>query len=262
MNQRASTLPIEVFYTSADNHCPEFDPHVGYELDYPVRWLNDPSMNKCIGVRRLDATATHHTFALKFDADDVIIDQENLIVTVRNETTLLDVMGYLCDNVKYVSSTGETEYEYHFAYTYNDDGTLSMYLQDSSGDNIKFSITYPDKDSNGNKNIQEFLKFLNQEVTEENYNMLKNESEVKTFKNVWNRETIAFHASFSNSKYGFIGLNKDFYQKISLLYNAPSTNGSFNVWFTSDGKNPILPRYAFIVIQLSFIVNMNKSLVL
>jgi len=113
MNQRASTLPVEVFYTSADNHCKELDHRVGYEFDYPVRWLNDPSMNKCIGVRRLDATATHHTFALKFSSDEAILNENNLSISVRNETTLLDVMGFLYEKVKFVSTNDETKYNYY-----------------------------------------------------------------------------------------------------------------------------------------------------
>lgn len=51
----------------------------GYPFDYPIRWLNDPSMNKRIAIRRLDATPSSHSFPLiiKAKVDDVLSTDEN-----------------------------------------------------------------------------------------------------------------------------------------------------------------------------------------
>ena len=54
----------------------------GYPFDYPTRWLNDPSMNKRIAIRRLDVTPSTHSFRLRIRAHvqemyDVTIIDEN-----------------------------------------------------------------------------------------------------------------------------------------------------------------------------------------
>ena len=62
-----------------------------------------------------------------------------------------------------------------------------------------------------NEDAIEFLKFLNQEITLENYFNLHVPRQVIEFTNVWNRKQAVFHASFSDCKRNYIGLRKDFW---------------------------------------------------
>ena len=59
LNSRASILPVEDIFTDADvNPYTDYDERRGYTFDYPARWINDPSVLKRIGIRRLEVTPT------------------------------------------------------------------------------------------------------------------------------------------------------------------------------------------------------------
>ena len=47
-------LSVDEKYSAAD----------GYPFDYLTKWLNDPSMNKRIAIRRLDAIPSTHSFTI------------------------------------------------------------------------------------------------------------------------------------------------------------------------------------------------------
>lgn len=70
----------------------------GYPFDYPTRWLNDPSMNKRIAIRRLDATPTSHSFTLTINAavDEPIADfgsnTKFFAKTIKVDITYMDNM--------------------------------------------------------------------------------------------------------------------------------------------------------------------------
>ena len=148
-------------------------------------------------------------------------------------------------------------------YNYSDDGTLELYMKDTNNDDVDFSINF-DVDFGSldtGDSIDGFLRFLNQDITEENKSILTSSTPIKTFKNVWDREYLEFHASFSDSKRRFIGIKGDFYEKPSVLYNSPTDGSTFNVKFTSDGVHPIYPKYCRFIIQLCFVYNYRKRLV-
>ena len=108
---------------------------------------------------------------------------------------------------------------------------------------------------------EEFLHFLNQRDDDESY---EEQSELKlehVYENVWDRGYIEFHATFSDSKRQFIGVNNEFYYKPSLLFKAPKDGSVFNIRFTTDGKTPILPRYCRFIIQLCFVINYKNAIV-
>ena len=62
-NTTTSDLAIEEVYTNLDIAPNDmYLPYEGYVFCYPQRWLDDPSQNKVIGIRRLNIAATTHTF--------------------------------------------------------------------------------------------------------------------------------------------------------------------------------------------------------
>ena len=71
-SRTASQLSIDEAYTNFDIDNDEIvSAREGYTFKYPQRWLSDPSLNKAIGIRRLNMAATTHTFNLAVIIEDV-----------------------------------------------------------------------------------------------------------------------------------------------------------------------------------------------
>ncbi|MBO5711655.1 MAG: hypothetical protein J6R47_02350, partial [Acholeplasmatales bacterium] len=110
----------------------------------------------------------------------------------------------------------------------------------------------------------EFLKLFNQPVNKDNIDHLHHLSDIDMeylqFNNVWNRDSFYCHSSFSDSPKQIIGINHDFWPTPSVFY-APSDNSNdFNVYFTTNTVNRILPRNGVMLIQLSYIFNYQNSM--
>ena len=66
LQKRAHHLAIEEVYTENEvNRNFDYDKNVGYNFNYPPRWLNAFSERKMIGIRRLDLKPTCHIFDLQ-----------------------------------------------------------------------------------------------------------------------------------------------------------------------------------------------------
>ena len=83
------------------------------------------------------------------------------------------------------------------------------------------------------------------------------------FDDVWDRGYIEFHSSFSDARKGFLGLNDEFYSKPSLLFKSPYDGPTFYIsFYVNDGKTSIIPRYCRFIIQLCFILNYKKAIIM
>jgi len=259
MNTRASTLPIEECYLVNDRTNPDDNnPYTGLTFDYPIRWINDPSLNKAIGIRRLECVPKG--YSLKFhikvytdDTDDTKYQYILLNIHVIESNSLNEILTYMENKIS------NSNYDYQFHYSY-EGSTLKMWCTKYTDENTIYPFNFY---SSNETEIKTLMEFLNQSDLTTSTTYAQTKTTEMTFNNVWDREKLMFHASFSNSKHEFIGFNGDFYQKISLLYNYPaSSTGTFWIRFTTDGTNPIIPYYGNIIIQLTFIINSNKSLIL
>ena len=64
---KCSLLPVEEIYTNVDvNKSVQSDAHIGYTFNYPPQWLDSPSHDKMIGVRRLKLVPSTHSFDVCF----------------------------------------------------------------------------------------------------------------------------------------------------------------------------------------------------
>ena len=300
LTNRVSAKTIEETYTDLDvEHVKDangkdttdislnYNPNTGFTFDFPQRWLNEENEFKAIGIRRLKVIPTSHIFALsisiKYRVEDttkifetksiripLTVTPENsmdeiihLIINTLNERLQTIVCyGYDGDKDVDIGMLGEfAAFTYTFDYK---SGDLSFKLSEAEKDNfdvLEFKIegdTYCDLAVD---NINHFLKFLNQERTDENRNILTDYSNTKTFTNVWDRVSLQFHASFSNNKRNFIGLNNDFYDCPSVFYDPPTNASDFWIKFSTDGRNQFLPRYCRFYIGISFVRNYKNSLV-
>ena len=263
-SRTASQLSIDEAYTNFDIDNDEIvSAREGYTFKYPQRWLSDPSLNKAIGIRRLNIIPTSHTFTLTLSVKrptgaGASPKPKTLHVRVMKSNTTEEILSYICEQF---TAMYNSDNKYTLTYTLYDDGSLEFecYLIQSKVDAYSCEFTLNGGDEEGD-NIYEFLRFLNQELNDTNRKILTRSSKSKKFDNVWDRSHIEFHASFSDAKYGFIGCNNDFYYKPNVLFNPPTDGPVFKIRFTIDGKKPILPRYCRFIVQLTFILNYMKNI--
>jgi hypothetical protein len=273
---RASRRPVEYNYTNADIHHANTNSHDGYQFEYPVNWAGDPSKNKVIGIRRINYKPTSVNIAVRFDVHntgsdkiecnvvEVFTDQNSFeecitrMSTVINDTLIKENSDIRCI----------TNYD-------KEQGTFELNF-DTGTEFKKFDIVFPmgtdisyDPDDPGDFNERafykkEFLKLFNQEITKENVDKLHKSTSVDElkFSNVWNRDTFYCHASFSDSPKQIIGINHDFWQTPSVFYEHSDNSNDFNIYFTTNTVNRILPRNGIMLIQLSYIFNYANSMLM
>ena len=268
--QKASFDTFDEIYTNIDISVNEnYDASQGYPFDYPIRWLRDASMNKRIAIRRLICTPTSHIITLRLFS---LLDSSSspILISERIEITQADNLVKVLSGMRLKFSKEDEEAEKLYSLWYDYD-TSTNGLCMSFIDNNDFAYRYyfedPDECTNDNgekcyPNIDELLKFLNQPLTKENRLKLTTNTMFKEFDNVWNRDSVFFHASFSTSKRKYIGINGDFYMTPTLLYPPPSNESTFYIRFTSDGTKNILIRHCAFMVQLCYIVNFMKTKIL
>ena len=263
LTTRATTDTFDEIYTNYDvSVSDEYLAQTGYPFDYPTRWLNDPSQNKRIAIRRLEVTPTIHSFTLKIIAETDEYYEKMTTIDVTHEDTLIKVLNFICASFTYTdeenTATGGLAYEYN-AKT-ND---LMLYFVDLDGGYANFKIEGGKADEHGLSNeLNDFLKFLNQPLNDKSRHSLTTMNDEKLFTEVWSRDRIHFHASFSTSRRKFIGKRGDFYQSLTLLYPPPTNESTFYIRFTSNGNKNILIRYCDFDIQFCYIVNYKKTAIL
>ena len=266
LNNSVSRLSIEEIYTNLDiNPYETLNPQVGYTFCYPQRWLENPSQNKAIGIRRLDIIPSNHVLSLIFAVKKPtgITEEPPAPITVDIEILSRETLIQALSNIRTFLNNYFKTYAFYYKYKNNGDLNISCkYIGSVVPVNAEFSIGDELALEDQTENIDEFLMFLNQDLSDDNRKYLDTLSEVKTFHNVWDREYLEFHASFSDSKRRFIGIKGDFYEKPNVLYNAPTDGSTFNIRFTTNGKNNIYPKYCRFIIQLVFLYNYRRTVVL
>jgi hypothetical protein len=107
--------------------------------------------------------------------------------------------------------------------------------------------------------LNEFLRFMNQDIHDGNYHMLLARRYHKGFTHdVWDRKRCVFHASFSDANYGYLGLNNDFYQSPSKLFTFNESSMDFYLAFTTNGREYWLPRQIDFVVELTYIFDVEE----
>ncbi len=142
--------------------------------------------------------------------------------------------------------------------------TITVYhCTESGGDYVKvpFKLVFDPTDE---EHPTEFLKMFNQFTTDEAVEALKEPREdgILTFTNVWNRDDLFFHASFSDSTKQLIGFIRDSWQNPNICYSGSVSSDDFTVRFTQDTTTKVIPRNGTFFIQLTLIYNYRTALVL
>ena len=258
-NTKATTESFDEIYTNFDVSVKEdYLASLGYPFDYPTKWLNDPSMNKRIAIRRLDVLPSSHSFTLTVKADvneseERITYTSTATIDVSYQDSLIKVLNHICNTFSYTID----ENKYGLKYEYNiNENKLKFEFINALDQSCAFAI-----DGEINE-LDDFIEFLNQGNILFCRSQLQGMTTIKEFNEVWSRDRLYFHASFSTSRRKFIGKQGDFYQNLSLLYPSPTNESTFYIRFSSNGVKNILIRYCEFDIQLCFIVNYKKSAIL
>ena len=258
-NTKATTESFDEIYTNYDISVKEdYLASLGYPFDYPTKWLNDPSMNKRIAIRRLDVLPSSHSFTLNIratvnESEDRATYSAIATIDVSYQDSLIKVLNHICNTFSYTINDTKCGLKYEYDVTNNE---LQFYFENSKEETCDFIITGADNE------IIDFLHFLNQPVNSTTKVILSQSNQIKIFNEVWSRDRLYFHASFSTSRRKFIGKQGDFYQNLTLLYPSPTNESTFYIRFSSNGVKNILIRYCEFDIQLCFIVNYKKSAIL
>ena len=284
---RASRRPIEYNYTNADIHSiVNSQPHSGYQFEYPVNWTGDQSTQKVIGIRRISYKPTSIDLAVTFkiynqDADRIEISIP-LVFVFTDQNTFEECINRITVelNEQLISSNSSARCISQYD---KDLGTFDLKFDDGEADYRKFAIEFNlggDVAYDGSEAMYnnperihykaEFLKLFNQPITKEMIDGLWELREqeqaqalmlsILTFENVWNRDNFYCHASFSDSPRQIIGINHDFWMQPSVFYDYSDNSNDFNVYFTTNTVNRILPRNGVMLIQLSYIFNYQNSM--
>ena len=270
-NKTSTVDSFDEIYTnndvSADN---TYIADSGYPFEFPARWLNDPSMNKRIAIRRLDVIPTAHSFNLSCGSKeynketDEVVEQSYRVnsgkINITEHDNLIKAMAHICQSISYFINNGT--YERRLLFEFDEtQNYLKLWCESSKEERYtNFKIT--GGLTNALEDLKDFLRFLNQDTSREMINYLTNETTEKEFYNVWSRDRLYIHASFSTSRRKYIGKRGDFYPVMNLLYPLPSNESTFSIFFSSDGKKTILIRYCNFDIQFCFITNYKNSLAL
>ena len=269
---RATKRPVEYNYTNADIHHTDTNPSDGYQFEYPVNWTADQSTNKVIGIRRINYKPTSLDIAFK-----ITIPSDNNEIPVRfvftDQNTFEECINAMVVEIDdkgstYVCATSYDKALGTFSLAFDKGEALHTYeefkIEFVYGNDSLYDPSDPSKQTNEYKHYKSnFLMLFNQPITQANIDIAHNLSQLTTelkFDNVWNRDSFYCHASFSDSPRQIIGINHDFWPTPSVFYAPGDNSNDFNVYFTTNTVNRILPRNGVMLIQLSYIFNYQTSM--
>ncbi len=175
-------------------------------------------------------------------------------------TTIYDAIGTMDNDM---NDDAEEELDYITQLKYDADSlSFTMKTMKFDEDTNTF-ITIPFKlifDEEINQYAENFLKLLNQPISDATIAEIKQANEESiNFTNVWNRDDLYFHASFSDSARQLIGFQHDMWPDANVYYSCSLNSDDFTIRFTQDGVSKILPRNGVLLIQFSLIYNYANS---
>ena len=231
-----------------------------YMLRVPELFASDLSQEKAISPRRVMCEPKPHSFRVSvqyFDPDDdsVIGSCALLTFNFTSANSLEDSLSYIRRQTAYNGDSVACRIEFDFDKVHS---ILKIWAYKTGGDAVKFRfrcINY--------ENYNSLWQLLNQtgnpfgsdenDPSQYDVNTLNPVTEIQ-LSNVWSREPLYVHATFSSSKRHYLCRTGDFWFKPSKYYYDNITNNEFYVYFTTDGSHFVIPYDAIKVIELCFIL--------
>ena len=274
LTTKQNKVIYEEVYFNADMSPSNYNNN-GYLLTYPNKFSQNPSQDKSIGIRRIKVVPPMHSFTVAVEYDDGISKHktDDFLCEYQSQNTFQEILVDLIPKFE-LNKDGVT---YYMKYNYDKDkGELIL-------ESFKIgNVPEGNENEDGQGNIGEEVTFrfvcsnysgylslwslLNQ-FDEIPFNGLCNDDSYNEdsmiffsnilFVNVWNRTPLYLHASFSDSKYHYVCMTDDYWEKPSKLFFDNVHGLEFTIYFTTDGVNKIVPYWANKLLELSFILRTN-----
>ena len=259
----ASKRVFEEVYTNEDMSEMSLSGN-NYRLNVPQMFANNPSQEKAISVRRVICEPNAHIFNLAVEygttnEQGVFTPVGQSIFNKFDFTSNNNIEEIINNVVERTQLDLEPSGHYKLNYTYDKaKGRLHLYAQDGQFNPVMFRFV-----CSSYEEYKDFWDMLNQtgapfyieEDDPDAYDMNSTQP-VNGFylTNVWSREPLYVHASFSTSKKHYLCRTGDFWFKPSKYYYDNINSNDFEVYFTTDGNKRIIPHDAVKIIELCFIL--------
>ena len=176
-----------------------------------------------------------------------------------SSNTLEECLNHMRDNFKVSVTANETTTTYGLYYNFDKiRGVLRLWAIDSNNDPVDFRfecVNYDEYNSMWSLFNQTGNPFYSDLENHNQYDIdLLPPQPGYEMVNVWSREPLYVHASFSSSKKHYLCRTGDFWFKPSKYYYDNITNNEFLIHFTTDGSHFIIPYDAIKFIELCFIL--------
>ena len=263
--KNASKRVFEEVYTNEDMIENKLS-YGNYRLDVPQMFASNPSQEKAISIRRAICEPNKHRFTMRasyIDIQGMPIDSNIKTFTVRSNDDINTTLHNICDLLKkeQKDETGTVTESYRIVFDYNKStGELTLAAQEEESGTFPVPFRF---EFQAYKDCSEFWNLLNQtgkpfdigcDPEDFDYDAIEYTQIALTFSNVWSRRPLFVHASFSNSKKHYLCRTGDFWFKPSKYYYDNINQNNFEIFFTTDGTNRIIPYDAVKIIELCFIL--------
>ena len=174
--------------------------------------------------------------------------------SVLEDNSLIEIIHLIVNEFSEFMS----KHSYTFSYSYNREyGSIHFSVVNNELVRLPFEFKFVT-----NRDAAEFLKFLNQKIHYNYLYILTDHLSSHIFpQDVWDRKHVYFHSTFSDTKRGYLGKNKDDLSQVNKLFKYSHGNTSFNIRFTTDGLNNFLPKFCNFVIEFVFILNYRNNFI-
>ena len=270
--KNVTKFPIQQTYITTDA---ERTANNGWKFKCPEVWSSARSGKKSIAIRSIKwrSHKSHLAFMLSigkvvssaFNAD-VDLKFSMAISATASTHTIIDTIKSVFDQQlqyrfgAYLNTLDEMDdvtervqkFDLHIRY---DDNTLTFEVTSRPGTAAGTYQLYLMTKRVANEDIidNSFQDIFNQPYIN-GVAILSTNSKLE-FKNVWDRETLNFHASFIPfDNYQYLGALGDEWNT-PIVYQDPNTSPLFNVWVTHDLKTPLKILHENFIIRFTFIIS-------
>ena len=256
----ASKRVYEEVYTNEDMTNDSANTSNGnYTLRVPSMFASDLSQEKAISPRRVMCVPNAHIFYTRVSywstAGATLATTPYISFDFTSENTIEECLNHLRDNLKITSNN----ITYGLDYRYNKQtGELNLYAIDDARNFYNFRF-----ECENYQNYNELWSLFNQ-TGNPFYSVQNDQTQYGTdvlgpvpsysLLNVWHREPLYVHATFSSSKKHYLCRTGDFWFKPSKYYYDNINSNDFNIFFTTDGSHWIIPYDAVKIVELCFIL--------
>jgi hypothetical protein len=244
-----------------------------YYFDFSPYWFNENTLNKAIGLRRIETRPRAYNFKLQWTYQRN--DEPTFYLTTYHHITPEDdietALSRICTTwnralTEYIrnNNIANPEQKRTMFYTYDEDTytaelTCSSQLSDMNTYSIELSRPLLEGDEfidfNRLMNIPTDLMPDNFDIT-----ILPTLHLTRwTFENVWNRRDLFIHASFVNyTTFQYLGRNGEFYMKPSKLYEFKHQPIGFYFEVSFDGMKTVELLHENFIVELCLILDVKK----